>query len=124
MVERISTAPIPNQLRIPANEGLKADEKEQDKNYVLPKQIDDNQVKQNDQQKRQKVEEVVKSLNEFLKPAHTSLKFKLHEKLNEYYVTLINDDTNEVIREIPPKKMLDMYADVAKRLGIIVDKKV
>ncbi|WAA12018.1 flagellar protein FlaG [Fervidibacillus halotolerans] len=73
---------------------------------------------------KKQIKELVNGLNEFLTPVHTSLKFELHEKLNEYYVTIIDDNTKEVIKEIPPKKLLDLYAAMAEQLGIIVDKKI
>lgn len=73
---------------------------------------------------KEKLEEVVKGLNEFLKPSHTSLKFVLHDELQEYYVQIIDERTNEVIREIPPKKILDIYAAMMEFVGLIVDKKI
>jgi flagellar protein FlaG len=73
---------------------------------------------------KEKLEEVVKSLNEFLQPSHTSIKFELHDELQEYYVQIIDQRTNEVIREIPPKKLLDMYAAMMEFVGLIVDKKI
>lgn len=75
-------------------------------------------------QDKEKVEEIVKGLNEFLTPSHTSLKFEFHEKLNEYYVTLVDDNTKEVIREIPSKKMLDFYATMTEAIGLMIDKKI
>lgn len=73
---------------------------------------------------KEKVEGVVKGLNDFLGPTHTSLKFELHEKLNEYYVTLVDDQTKEVVREIPSKKMLDFYAAMTDFIGLMIDKKI
>lgn len=73
---------------------------------------------------KEKLEEVVKGLNEFLQPSHTSLKFELHDELQEYYVQIIDERTDEVIREIPPKKLLDMYAAMMEFVGLIVDKKI
>ncbi|WP_017435659.1 flagellar protein FlaG [Saccharococcus caldoxylosilyticus] len=73
---------------------------------------------------KEKLEEVVKGLNEFLQPSHTSIKFELHDELQEYYVQIIDERTNEVIREIPPKKLLDMYAAMMEFVGLIVDKKI
>jgi len=73
---------------------------------------------------REKTEELVDSLNKFLSPIQTSLKFELHDKLNEYYVTIIDSETKEVVKEIPPKKMLDIYAAIAEQLGLIIDKKI
>jgi flagellar protein FlaG len=73
---------------------------------------------------KEKLEEVVKGLNEFLQPSHTSIKFELHDELKEYYVQIIDERTDEVIREIPPKKLLDMYAAMMEFVGLIVDKKI
>ncbi|KIO66149.1 hypothetical protein B4064_2337 [Caldibacillus thermoamylovorans] len=73
---------------------------------------------------KDKVEKVVEGLNDFLSPIPTSLRFVFHEKLNEYYVTVVNDDTHEVIKEIPPKKMLDLYAAIIEKIGLIVDEKI
>ena len=73
---------------------------------------------------KEKLEEIVKGMNEFLQPSHTSLKFNVHEDLKEYYIQLIDDRTKEVVREIPPKKLLDMYAAMMKFVGLIVDRKI
>lgn len=70
------------------------------------------------------LQEVVEAMNDFLNPVYTSLKFELHEKLNEYYVQVIDQNTKEVIREIPPKKLLDVYAAIAEYIGLIVDEKI
>jgi flagellar protein FlaG len=71
----------------------------------------------------QTIQKAVDSVNEWLRTTNSHLKFTLHEKLNEYYVQIIDNKTNEVIREIPPKKLLDMYADIQAKLGILVDEK-
>ncbi|WP_240458670.1 flagellar protein FlaG [Virgibacillus sp. Bac330] len=73
---------------------------------------------------KDKLKTAVEKLNEFIEPLRTDLRFKFHEKLNEYYVTVVNPLTDEVIKEIPPKKMLDMYADMAEYMGILIDEKI
>ncbi len=72
---------------------------------------------------REQLEKTVRGLNNFLEPSHTSLKFVLHEELERYYVKLIDVETEEVIREIPPEKILDMYASILKFVGLLVDEK-
>lgn len=73
---------------------------------------------------KEKLKDVVDGLNQFLQPTHTSLHFKYHEKLNDYYVQVVDQETNETIREIPSKKILDMYASMLEYVGILVDKKI
>jgi len=70
------------------------------------------------------VKSTVEKLNDFIDPVRTNLKFVFHEDLHEYYVTVVNPLTDEVIREIPPKKMLDMYAAMTEYMGLLVDEKI
>jgi flagellar protein FlaG len=123
MIDRLSTSSNPIQQRTTVTEGVKIKQIKEDEKPSSTNQFEEKQSKQNEQ-KKEKLEAVVKGLNEFLQPAHTSIKFKLHEKLNEYYVTVVDDNTNEVIREIPAKKLLDMYADMAEHVGLLVDKRI
>jgi flagellar protein FlaG len=124
MIDSISTSGIPTQQRTAINEGVRIKEIKEDEKPASPNQFEKKQSQEVNQKKKEKVKEIVKGLNDFLQPAHTSIKFKLHEKLNEYYVTIVDDITNEVVKEIPAKKLLDTYADMAEHLGLLVDKKI
>jgi len=73
---------------------------------------------------KEKTGKVIDCMNDFLKASNSHLKFEFHEELQEYYVTLVDETTNEIVREIPPKKLLDMYAAMNEYLGILIDKKV
>ncbi|MCY7984622.1 flagellar protein FlaG [Bacillus inaquosorum] len=53
--------------------------------------------------------EMVGEMNKLLEPSH--------------YVKVIEDSTNEVIREIPTKRWLDFYAAMTEFLGLFVDEK-
>ena len=63
-------------------------------------------------------------MNSFLESANTQLRFKFHDELNEYYVTIVNSNTDEVIREIPSKKLLDIHAAMREFVGLLVDQKI
>lgn len=73
---------------------------------------------------KQAIIDKVESLNDFLEPTSTNVKFQLHEQLDVYYVQVIDAQTEEVLREIPNKKFLDMYASMADLTGLIVDEKL
>jgi|GEM_PF-2381096 len=63
-------------------------------------------------------------LNKWLEAKNSHIRFVLHEKLNEYYVQVINDHTNEVLKEIPSRKIMDIVANFYEKLGFIMDTKV
>lgn len=73
---------------------------------------------------KEKLSQVVDSLNEFLDISYKSSKFVLHEGLDRYYVQLVDKETEEVIKEIPPKKLLDAFYEMQKLVGMIVDEKI
>lgn len=72
----------------------------------------------------EEAKKAVEGFNALLKPTHSHLRFLYHEKMGEYYVQIIDDHNNEVIREIPPKKLLDMVAAIWEQIGLIVDKRI
>ena len=73
---------------------------------------------------KEKLEEAVASINEFIHAEKKSSKFILHEGLDKYYVRLVDADTDEVIKEIPPERLLDAFYEMQKLAGMIVDEKI
>lgn len=73
---------------------------------------------------KEKILAKANEMNDFLKPFSTSLKFQLHEKLDVYYVQIIDTETDEVLKEIPNKKFLDMSASLAEIAGLLIDRKL
>lgn len=71
-----------------------------------------------------KLQKAVDSLNEILEINHNSSKFVYHEGLDRYFVQVVNKDTEEVVKEIPPKKLLDAFYEMQKLVGMIVDEKI
>lgn len=99
-----------------------------EKNNVIEKQQDEQQKALIEGKKKELTKEeadhIVKGINEFLQPKFTSLSFKLHEDLDRYYVEVVDQNSKEVIREIPSKELLDMYAKMTEFLGLFIDKKL
>lgn len=73
---------------------------------------------------KEDLEHLVNGINEFLHPQFTSLSFNLHDDTGSYYVEVIDQETNNVIREIPAKEILDMRAKMLEYLGVFVDEKL
>lgn len=73
----------------------------------------------------ERVKSAVDDLNKQIKSnlRHTSLSFKYHDDTNRISITVTDSDTDEVIREIPPEKALDMLAKAWEMAGLLVDEK-
>lgn len=92
---------------------------------TMEKHSDSNEEKKNDEKLSiTEVEEMMGSLNDFLKSADSRLKFVLHDKLETYYVTIIDNETDEVIREIPSEKLMNIRAAMKEFVGLLVDRKI
>lgn len=65
-----------------------------------------------------KLAELNKSMNK-----HTECKFDIHEKTKRVSIKIVDKETQEVIREVPPEKTLDMIAKVWELAGLLVDEK-
>ncbi|MGE7944161.1 flagellar protein FlaG [Lysinibacillus xylanilyticus] len=73
---------------------------------------------------KEKLEQAVNTINEFLQINHNASKFVLHDGLDRYFVQVVDTQTEEVVKEIPPKKLLDAFYEMQKLLGMIVDEKI
>ncbi|NMB17681.1 MAG: flagellar protein FlaG [Firmicutes bacterium] len=49
------------------------------------------------------------------------LEFSIHEDTNRVIVKVINMETGEVIREIPPEKIVELVAKMDSYLGLLID---
>lgn len=67
------------------------------------------------------VEDINKQIKSNLK--RTQCSFKYHEDTNRISITVTDSETDEVIREIPPEKALDMLAKVWELAGLMVDER-
>ncbi|WP_235206724.1 flagellar protein FlaG [Paenibacillus tyrfis] len=71
-------------------------------------------------------EAVVKAIqkaNKALQGVEKRFEYRVHQQTGEIMVKVLNQETNELIREIPPEKLLDLVAKLQDICGIIIDEK-
>ena len=70
-------------------------------------------------------EEIKKAVEEINKKmiSHSEAIFGIHDKTNRVTIKIVDKDTKEVIKELPPEKTLDLLARVWEMAGILVDEK-
>lgn len=67
--------------------------------------------------------EMIEKANKAITGATCRFEYSIHEETKEIMVKVINKETQEVIREIPPEKILDMVAKMWELVGIMVDER-
>lgn len=72
---------------------------------------------------REDLEEAVKSTNKLIFNDSRKFEFKVHERTGRMMVKLIDRDTDEIVKELPPEKILDLVASIWDLVGILVDER-
>lgn len=67
--------------------------------------------------------DAIEKANKVISGANREFEFSIHKKTKEIMVKVIDSNTKEVIREIPPEKILDMVAKMWEMAGIIIDER-
>ncbi|MCG7407984.1 flagellar protein FlaG [Paenibacillus sp. ACRRX] len=66
---------------------------------------------------------IVEQSNKSLQGVDTYLKVSVHEKTQRIIVKIVNTNTDEVVKEVPSEKMLDLVQKLCEQLGIFIDEK-
>lgn len=72
---------------------------------------------------KEELEKVTVEANQALEVVNTQLVFRVHEGTGRPLIKLVESSTQEVIREIPAEKMLDVLEGIWEWAGLIVDRK-
>jgi uncharacterized FlaG/YvyC family protein len=79
------------------------------------------------QKETRSAEEIHKDLemiNEQLKSSNSSLQFSIDDKTNDVIVRIVDRDSGEVIRQIPPESIVKLRDSMKDMSGLFVEKKV
>ena len=76
---------------------------------------------ENAQPSTESMRKAVENINKNLKNSEAI--FGIHEKTNRVTIKLVDKETKEVIKELPPEKTLDMIAKAWELAGLLVDEK-
>jgi flagellar protein FlaG len=71
---------------------------------------------------KEKIKEALEKMKAQL--PNSEIKFGIHEKTDRVTIKLVDKDTQEVIKEFPPEKTLDMIAKCMEIAGVLVDEKM
>lgn len=84
-----------------------------------------NQADTKNQRKLSKddVNEITKALNKFMSNINCDLEFKYYEKIDQLSVKLVDQKTNEVIKEFPPEDIMKAMIKTKEWIGVLLDKK-
>lgn len=94
-------------------------------NKVENKDQNNEQGSSNDQKNQQlspeQIRNAVDRINKNM--SHSEAVFGIHELTNRVTIKIVDKDTKELIKELPPEKTLDMIAKAWELAGLLVDER-
>ncbi len=69
------------------------------------------------------IHDAIERLNNLINMFNKRLKFSVHDGTNQVVVKIIDQKTDKVVREIPPKEVIKFIDRFHKLLGVFIDKK-
>lgn len=73
---------------------------------------------------REDVERTTDKLNRLMGLIDKRLRFDIHEKSDQVMVRVIDQNTEEVLKEMPPKRVLELLNSLTDIAGLLIDQKV
>lgn len=80
-----------------------------------------NTPKDQQQASTEQIKKAVEQLNKNL--SHSEAVFGIHDATNRVTIKIVDKESKEVIKEIPPEKTLDMIAKAWELAGLLVDER-
>lgn len=118
------TTPINNRIDHSQDQVVVRKPAVNDNRQAEKRQIEENKHLEERKFSEQDVIEVIQRANKEFVVYDRKFEFSIHEKTKQIMVKVIDATTDEVIRELPPEKVLDMVAAIWEVVGIIVDRKI
>ena len=105
-------------------EATKAVEKTEQTQSTV-RSAEDTKVQNQDQFDASAISNLVSSVNQYVDAVSNNKVGFHYDQQNERHIVLVKDkDTDEIIREIPPKEMVDLLKNLEDITGIIYDNKI
>ncbi len=104
--------------RSSVQESQRQDPKREQQERVLGRE---QQVGEWDGSNMEELDEAIQQMNRAAEAFNVELRFSIHEGTERVMVQVLNKQSQEIIREIPPERVLNMVAQIQDMIGVFVD---
>lgn len=118
-----------NNTKNQSNTQTKIDSQKTDKNIENKKmetqsKTDEKTIVVENLYSKKDIMDLIEDANEEFVTYDRKFEFGIHEKTKQITVKVLDSVTDEVIRELPPEKILDMLAGLWEVAGILIDESI
>lgn len=100
---------------------INAEYSQQNNNLKLDENSNNNEVKRISDKD---VKKAIDKLNKLFEDKDTHIEYELYGKHKDITIKIVDNVTKEVVKEVPPKKIIDMVDKLCELAGLFVDDKV
>lgn len=79
----------------------------------------ENVIEENQKYSKDDLDKAINKINKFLEDEKTHAEYSVHKDLGTMMIKIVEDETKDVILEVPPEKILDMVASMCKSFGLL-----
>lgn len=72
---------------------------------------------------KQQLDKLIEDGNKVLQRMDTQLRWSVNKESNQMIVKVLDTQTNEVLREIPPEKYLELVQNLCEQVGLFLDER-
>lgn len=97
------------------------------KRYIDKTEYKKNETQNAEQLKEitnEKISRIAEAMDSYVQSIQRELKIQVHEGTGDIMVRVTSQDNGKVIREIPPKELLDLAARMEELAGTLFDEKI
>ncbi|GAB6927545.1 hypothetical protein JCM10914A_15280 [Paenibacillus sp. JCM 10914] len=103
----VKIPPSQESLQLSQNEGKSTSQQVNNINSIGEKRLND----------------LIEHGNKVLQRMDTHLQWSLHKQSQKLIVKVLNTETDEIVREIPPEKYLDLVQNLCEQVGLFLDER-
>ncbi|MCM3208580.1 flagellar protein FlaG [Paenibacillus illinoisensis] len=81
------------------------------------------QSDKNESVNKQQLDKLIEDGNKVLQRMDTQLRWSVNKESNQMIVKVMDTQTNEVLREIPPEKYLELVQNLCEQVGLFLDER-
>ena len=118
----MEVAGISQGRQMPLNLDVNVSDTKDASNIIQPLHNLKNQIAKSNQDFKD-AKDAVDQANKIMDEAKTHLKFEIHGKFKDIVVQVLDDNTNQVLKEVPPTQILDMVEKFCETAGFFVNEK-
>lgn len=124
LIKSMALEPVRRQVEMLTSTSSAANTKNNDVNKVTNEKKEAQNTEQKNDATNEKINRIAEAMDSYVQSIQRDLKIQIHDETGHIMVRVTSQDGSKVIREIPPKELLDLAARMEELAGTLFDEKV